>query len=144
MKAGASPVRAVFDTNVLLSILGFPGGRLDALWGLVQEGAVEISVSSFILDELARNLTVKAKLTVKEAALAVDTVRGHARLVVPAVQVKAIRTPEKDNRILECAVEAGADVLVTGDRKHIRPLDRFQGIAILEPREFLDKHFPDR
>lgn len=39
-------------------------------------------------------------------------------------------------------MEAKADTIVTGNMKHIRPLGRFQGIEILTPREFLDRHFP--
>ena len=40
---------------------------------------------------------------------------------------------QTDNRILECALEAVADVLVTGNLKHIRPLAFFEGIDILTP-----------
>ena len=39
-------------------------------------------------------------------------------------------------------MEAAAQILVTGNFKHIRPLGFFRGIEILTPREFLDKYFP--
>jgi len=49
---------------------------------------------------------------------------------------------EADNRILECAVDAHANVLITGNMKDIRPLGTFRGIEILTPREFLARYFP--
>lgn len=44
---------------------------------------------------------------------------------------------ESDNRILECAVAAEADYIVTGDLRHLRPLDEYRGIKIRTPVEFL-------
>jgi putative PIN family toxin of toxin-antitoxin system len=143
MKAGTEKVRVVFDTNVLVSIFGFPGGRLDALWTIVLEGSVTLALSEFILEEFSRNLASKAGLSSHEVAQAVDALRRRAEVVSPTQQLKVIRTPDADNRILECAVEAGAQVLVTGNFRHIRPLGKFQGIVILTPREFLDRYFPD-
>jgi predicted nucleic acid-binding protein len=40
--------------------------------------------------------------------------------------------------VLECAVAGEADVIVTGDRKHLLPPGSYAGIPILSPREFLD------
>ena len=48
-----------------------------------------------------------------------------------------IADDEPDNRILECAVEAAAHVIISGDR-HLRTLGAYRTIAILSPREFLD------
>ncbi len=45
---------------------------------------------------------------------------------------------EPDNRILECAVEGQAEVIVTGDRAMLR-LRTFEGIRISTLRHFLDK-----
>jgi len=50
--------------------------------------------------------------------------------------VNVIREDEPDNRILECALAAKADVIVTGDQ-HLLKLKRFPGILVASPREFL-------
>ena len=42
-----------------------------------------------------------------------------------------------DNRILECAVEASADYLVTGDRRHLLPLEEHQDTRIINAPQFL-------
>ncbi len=42
-----------------------------------------------------------------------------------------------DNQFLEVAVEVNADYLITGDKKHLLPLNPFRGIKIITAREFL-------
>ena len=42
-----------------------------------------------------------------------------------------------DNRILECAVAANADYLVTGDRRHLLPIGEHGGTRIINARLFL-------
>ena len=143
MKAGSRPLRVVCDTNVLLSMLGLPGRRLETLWEIIERNEVELFLSEFILEELSRNLIRKIKLEEKETAEIMRTLSDYAGIVSPRQRVSVIRQKDSDNRILECALEASADVLITGNFKHIRPLGSFHGIEILTPREFLDKYFPD-
>jgi len=45
---------------------------------------------------------------------------------------------QEDNKILECAVSAGAEFIITGD-SHLLNLENFRGIEILAPDEFLMK-----
>jgi len=141
MRAGK--LRVVCDTNVLLSMLGFPGGRLDILWELIQQEHLSLFLSDFILEELARNLRKKVRLESRDAQQAMALLRGRSKIVPPAEKISVIARKDSDHRILECAVAAQADVLVTGDLRDLRPLSRFQGIEILTPREFLDKYFSD-
>ena len=55
-------------------------------------------------------------------------------------RVNAVREGPDDNRILECALAADADVIVSGDR-HLLKLGAHEGITILTPRDFLKAHF---
>jgi predicted nucleic acid-binding protein len=56
--------------------------------------------------------------------------------VTPQRRVNAVKEDPDDNRILECALAAGADMIISGDG-HLLRLTAFEGIAILTPREFL-------
>jgi uncharacterized protein len=60
--------------------------------------------------------------------------------VIPRRRVNAVKEDPDDNRILECALAAGADVIVSGDG-HLLRLTEYEGIAILTPRAFLTAHF---
>lgn len=142
MKAERRGLRVVLDTNVLVSAVGFRSERLRKVWDLVEEKSFEAVVSPFILEEFERNLKSKAGFSMEEAQQAIAWVKDFVTVVHPRLHLSVIDAKESDNRILECAVEARADVLLTGNLRHIRPLGRFRGIQILTPREFLGKHFP--
>jgi len=133
-------LRVVLDTNVLISALAFQG-IVRRVWGLAQEDKFTVFASPFILEELERNL-IKLGLSPANISLLIDDVQNTARTIHPTSHTSVIEKDITDNRILECATDAKADVLVTGDIKHIRPLGFFEGIEILTPREFLDKYFP--
>ena len=133
--------RVVLDTNVLLSALGFEGKETVKIWELAQAGRIHVFVSAFILWELERNLVKKAAFTSAEARALVAGVLQVARTVAPVVAIQVIKRKDSDNRILECAVAANADVLVTGNMRDLLPLASFQGIKILKPREFMDTYF---
>jgi len=68
---------------------------------------------------------------------------GHAKLltrtgeiIIPRVTLDVIGNDPDDNRILECAVEGKADVIVSGDH-HLRDLKSYQGIPVVRPIDFL-------
>ena len=58
--------------------------------------------------------------------------------MVPYRKVDIVKNDEADNRILECALEAQAHYLVSGDKRHLLPLKKFEGIRIVSPAEFLE------
>ncbi len=108
-------LRVVFDTNILVSALVFPGGRgEDALRRIIEERD-ELVLSKPIIDELLSELAL--------------TVKPRRRLHV--VQ------DEPDNRILECAIAGRVDAVVTGDRALLK-LREYRGVGILSLREYLD------
>jgi len=133
-------LRVVLDTNVLISALAFHG-ETKRIWDLAERRKFRLFTSAFILSELERNL-LKLGLDADQAALLIEDLREIASVVDPRVKISVIEQDETDNRILECAMEARADVLVTGNLKHIRPLASFHDIEIVTPREFLTKYFP--
>jgi predicted nucleic acid-binding protein len=59
-------------------------------------------------------------------------------MVFPKTTVEIIRSDPDDNAVLECALEACADHIVTGD-PHLLDLAEFKGIMIVTPAVFLQK-----
>lgn len=143
MASGAArPERAVLDTNVLASALVFGGLPLRVL-ELGQAGLFRVASSAFILRELSEVLASrKFGWDARRIREAVAELSSAMLVVEPSMRVDAIRSQDSDNRILECALEARAGVIVTGNMKHIRPLGEFRGIRIMTPREFLERYFP--
>lgn len=71
-----------------------------------------------------------------EIADVVAQLRENAVLVYPTMLLDVVVDDPDDNAVLECAVEGGAEVIVSGD-KHLLTLREFNGIQILSPTEFL-------
>jgi predicted nucleic acid-binding protein len=63
-------------------------------------------------------------------------IKKLANLVKPAVTVTAIKTEPADNRILECAIAAEAEYLITGNIKHFS-FKKFHHTRIVSLQEFL-------
>ena len=60
---------------------------------------------------------------------------ANSKKVEPKLKLHVINEDEEDNKILECALAAGADIIVTGD-KHLLSLGNFKKAKILTPRDF--------
>ena len=119
-------IRALFDTNVFLSAIVF-GGNPERVFLLARERRIQLLVSPAILMEMA--FILKEKF---------GWIGRAAELIKPSTTVSVLKD-DGDNRILECAVEGHADVIVSGDH-HLLDLKEYQGLAILRPTEFLDQY----
>jgi putative PIN family toxin of toxin-antitoxin system len=128
-------VRVVVDTNVFLSALLF-GGPPEEIISLARQGEIELLVSTDILLELSAVLKLKFKWQDLGIADAVRTIGYISTLVKPRITIKEI-PDDADNRVLECAVDGGADFIVSGDH-HLVDLSSYRGIRILKARDLLD------
>jgi putative PIN family toxin of toxin-antitoxin system len=127
-------MRAVLDTNVLISGLVF-GGKPLPVMELIFSGGCEQVVSEPALKELERKLSTKFGWRSPAIALALEAIRDRAVIVSPSEAVTECIDP-KDNMFLEAAVEGRADCIVSGD-KHLLRMKRFRGIDIWTVDEFL-------
>jgi uncharacterized protein len=129
-------MRVVFDTNIYISAFITPGGRGEAAYLKAVKGDVELVTSVPILTELAGKLRGKFHWEDGQIKAAVRHVAAVASVVKP-VERLSLLADEPDNRILECAKEGRAGLIVTGDR-HLLGLGEYEGIAIVSLAAFLD------
>lgn len=130
-------MRVFLDTNVLVSAFATRGLSADVFRLVLAEH--ELIVGQIVVDELRRVLERKIGLpkSVVEEALAIL----EEREVVPTADSDPgveVSDPS-DLRVLATALEAGADVLVTGDRDLLSVRDRVQALQILDPRGFWEE-----
>lgn len=130
-------IRIVADTNVYVSAIVF-GRTCEEILALARSGIVEINISPAIQRELRRVLRTGFQWTEPQVRAALTEVETLTSLVCPTVKLAGVVGDDTDHRILECAVSADAEFLVTGDRKDLLPLALFREIRIVSPREFLD------
>ena len=129
-------MRVVLDTNVIVSGLNFPGNERLVL-DLALRQRFDLYLSPFILSEASGVLVRKFGWRDEEATLALGALRDVATVIEPTRRPLAVEGNEGDNRVLECALEAAADFLVTGDRRHLLPLGAHHGVTIANAPRFL-------
>lgn len=129
-------MKVVFDTNVLISALAFPGGRGEAALRRIIEEQDALLISPPILDELLGVLARKFARDGEELARVAVFLSDLAETVRPRARLKVV-ADDPDNRILECAVAGHADAIVTGDRA-LLALGTFRGVRLLTLAGYLD------
>jgi uncharacterized protein len=132
-------VKVVFDTNVWISIF-MEKVLYDEFSQIKQE--ITVYVSKDIILELSKVLLYPkiAKILEKNGIRGKDVIRVIAvasKIVGPKVELHIINEGEEDNKILECALAAGADIIVSGDT-HLLNLGKFKKTKILTHREFFN------
>lgn len=129
--------KAVLDTNVYLSALHF-GGKPDLILRLSRGRAkrFELYTSPAILKEVSVVLSYDKFLwSEPRITKAIQRIVAMAEVVETKKSI-SVAPDETDNRILECAVKAKANYIVSGD-KHLLDLKEYEGIKIIAPAQFL-------
>ena len=129
-------MKVVFDTNVLVSALVFPGGKADGALLRIVEEHDQLLISAPIVDELLGVLARKFARDREELARIAVFLADLAQTVRPRTKLKVV-ADDPDNRILECAVAGQADAIVTGDRA-LLALGTFRNVRLLSLAAYLD------
>jgi putative PIN family toxin of toxin-antitoxin system len=129
-------VRVVFDTNVFISAFAIPGGQAEEAYLHAVRGTFDLFSSVSILTETANTLRTKLEWADERVQRALRSISKTATVLKTRPHLH-ILNDEPDNRILECALLAKADYIVTGDR-HLQELTRQGDVSILSLADFLD------
>lgn len=128
----ADKLRVVFDTNILIA------GTLKS--GLVREflhrstrGELVILTSREILQELQEKLSQKFHWEEKYVDEFLSFLKSTTTTVSVTSRVTDIKKDPDDNKILACAQDGKAHLIVSSD-KHLLRLKIWRGIAIVHPK----------
>jgi putative PIN family toxin of toxin-antitoxin system len=134
-KKKAEKPKIVLDSNVFISALVF-GGKARQILDLAVKGLIDVAISDDILEEIKGVLEGrKFQYPAKIVRALISEVEDLADLVPPGQKIEAVPEDPADNRVLECAVESEANMIVSGD-SHLQGLRNFGQIRIMNPEEF--------
>jgi putative PIN family toxin of toxin-antitoxin system len=125
------------DANVIVSAFAYGGLPLIILARLYDLDYFHVTGPN-ILEEVRRTLTHKLHQDENEVNDLLNSITSASSLVVPLGKIKALHH-HGDNKVLEVAIAGSCDVLVTGDKRHLLPLNPFQGVVIESPSHFLNR-----
>ncbi|MBO3809110.1 MAG: putative toxin-antitoxin system toxin component, PIN family [Candidatus Brockarchaeota archaeon] len=143
-KRGKQPkkLKAVLDTNILVSAW-LREGNESKIVELVENGIVTGYTSPHLIREFEKVMNYpKFRLSEEEILSAIGYYKIILRTIEPKTTVKIVRDDPADNRVLDCALSARADAIITGD-KHLLALGKFKNIKILTSTQFLKLIKPD-
>ena len=131
----------VIDTNVLIAALLSQYGASYKLLTLLGSSKFEISLSVPLVleyEDVAKRLLGKIALTASEVDDVIDYVCSVARRRKIHYLWRPFLNDPKDEMVLELAVAAGCDTIVTYNKRDFRGVEQF-GIRLLTAREFLQE-----
>lgn len=129
----------VIDTNVLISALRSRRGASFRLLSLVGTGRFDLAVSVPLVLEyegVANRLSTELAVAASDVSDILDYLCAVAIHRSVFFLWRPTLPDPKDDMVLELAVDAGAPVIVTFNRRDFAGTDRF-GIRALTPREYL-------
>ena len=130
-------MKVVFDTNVVASATFWRGAPFDCLvaWSRARFEAV---VSPPLLAEYHETVEELRKEYRDHPSVGwAEALTDAATLVFPGERARRATPDPNDEMILECAIAAEAEAIVSGDKKHLLSLRKFRDIPILSPSDFL-------
>ena len=136
----ARRIKAVFDTNIFISAILF-GGNPRTCLDLSRNKEIKLITSRAILLEVAEKLKEKFEWESFEVADVIEGIGKFVEIVEPSERIHLISQDPSDNRILEAALEGKVDYIISGDKKHILSLRKFEGIEIVSAQEFLNIYY---
>lgn len=128
-------LKAVLDTNVVVSAHLNLDGPPRVILDLAFSRHFRCFVSEPLLREYEEVLSrPRFGRNPRDIAKSLRLLRDVATLVVPRRRLDVAGDPD-DNKVLECALEARADYVVTGNTRDFP--ERFQDIRTVPPQQFL-------
>lgn len=125
-------MKIVFDTNVYLAAVKKDSYAWQHLRRARPEGPYQLYISPDIILEIQEKLELKFQWSRSDSARYIEAVLMYATLVQPHQKITGVLKDEDDHVILECALEAHADAIITADRGLLH-LKTYEGIAIVHP-----------
>ncbi len=124
------------DANIYISALEFGGVPLRFI-DAARANIFRIAISDPLLAEVHRVLRVKFRWSDEALDEALAGIADFTRHVRPAMTIDVVEADPDDNRVLECAMEARSEFIVTGDNDLLR-LGGYAAIRIIRVADFMN------
>lgn len=133
-------IRAVVDTNVLVSGFISPSSHPRQIFRRWRAGDFVLVTSHGIIEEVSHTLyspriQVKYHLTQNDIQAFVLALRHQGDCVSGELALSGVAPDPGDDKVIACAVEGKADLIVTGD-KALQRLGRYEDIRIISAESF--------
>lgn len=135
-------MRLVLDTNIVVAALLWAGRPRHLLDRAIDDESLELYSTPVLIDELIHTLQYpkfsrRIGLYATTPAVLVAQYAALVTLLSPTQVPRIVEQDADDDHVIAAAVAARAELIVTGDRRHLLPIGSHQGIAIVTTAEAL-------
>jgi putative PIN family toxin of toxin-antitoxin system len=136
------PIRAVLDTNVLVSGLIVEQGPSRQILDAWLEGLYTLVTSLYLVAELEHALSyprIAKRLRLDEAELRaiLAALLSQAEVIPGRLRLPGATRDPKDDDVVACAREGEAAYIVSGDQD-LLALGEYENIQVVTPRQFME------
>lgn len=128
-------MRIVLDTNIYISA-AIIGRVCEDVIQICRFRNVNVFISKDIISEIETKLRDKFLWKDYQISIFLENILEFCHIVKVKEKITFIKDDSDDDKILECAISAQCDCIVSGD-KHLVRLKSYKGIKILKPADFI-------
>lgn len=131
-------MRVVVDTNVFVASFLNPRGTPRQIIDLWKSGSITLCLCTEILEEYMQVLLRFGMEGEPELEDLLNLFKSGGNIMFTAISstLHVVADDPSDDKFIECAAEAHAEAIITGD-EHLKALKHYEGIQIIPPSEFL-------
>ena len=133
-------MRLVLDTNVYISKLLSPAGRVGQTFDYIVHAQLEQLMSNATLQELQRKLAApkfRRYFSPLAAGIYFSRIQEAATIIEVTTELTVCADPD-DDMLFELATDGQADYIISGDQK-VLALDPFGQVRVVSPRGFVEE-----
>ena len=133
------PIQIVIDTNVLLSALRSTRGASYKLLTMLEDERWQLNISTALVleyEEILKREKAQLTLSFEEIDDVINGICALANLCDIFYLWRPISNDPDDDFLIDLAVEARADFIITYNQKDLQAASRF-GIKVVTPNQFL-------
>ena len=132
--------KIVLDTNVLISsIISKDGTPAKVIEKLKNKKIINYTTETILeeLEEVINRPKIKKNTQQHETKFFQDFIAAISIIIEPTVKIDEIKEDTADNKFLECALEAKADYIISGD-KHPLKQEKYKKTRIVNCKQSLE------
>ena len=129
--------KVVIDSNIFVSGFGW-NGKPEEVLKLIKDRQIVNYSSAEIFEEISRVVSYpKLRFSEPLQIAILEFVLFYSEFVAPQKRIFTVTEDPDDNKFLECAMEAKADYIISGD-PHLLDMKKSKTVKIVTASEFLD------
>jgi len=132
-------VKIGLDTNVVISGIIAYGLSAEVLEECIKSNNLTPVVSPELLTEYREKCNEIEPISVKARYATIQGLKQNGKIVYPEENLTIVENDADDDKLFEIAIESDAKYIISGDKRHVLPIGKFEKTEVITPRQATEK-----